>query len=115
MVIDFYLSNGLQWPRGETWYYITKNQTLVVAAKRLPVIADLDKNTLFMRTYSGAFFHSKYKTAEDRIVCAGGLLNSNEAIVALQEQFLSYKALSRGTTYAFHNGRFIVTGNCILS
>lgn len=106
VVIDFYLSNGLQWPRGETWFYITKNQTLVVAAKRLPVIADLDKNTLFMRTYSGAFFHSKYKTAGDRIVCAGGLLNSKEAIVALQEQFLSYKALSRGVAYAFHNGRF---------
>lgn len=105
VIVDLYVNSGVQLPRSQSWYMVTKDRNLIVAVKLLSrVPADLDKEDLFIRVYSNAYFNSvRSDPLDDYVHVEGGLVNTQAKIIALQNKFDQYKQ-KPGQTYAFVNG-----------
>jgi len=106
-IVDLYNLKGVQSPRSLCWYTVTEDGDLTVAVQAYNKL-DINYNTedLFMRVYHNAYFGSvRRDPAVDYIVVKGGILNSTEAILALQNQYNIYAA--KGSTYAFVNGYLV--------
>src|SRR5437764_6772009 len=57
MIIDIYNSVGVQFPRTQAWYMVTKNRNLLFAIKEVPsILADIRQDSIFLRVYTNAFF-----------------------------------------------------------
>jgi len=108
LLVDLYLDNGLQFPRSEAYMCSAKNQNLLIAVRVQPKIAELDQHQLYMRCYSNAYFGTKYSdVSKDEIAVQGGVITTVQQLVALQQNFINYKAKGYGHAYAFHNGKFV--------
>lgn len=105
MIVDLYTGLGVEFPRTESWFMITKDKNLIVAVKVQPKIGvDLGYNDLFLRVYSNAYFNSlRSDPLNDFIKVRGGTMISQNQILQLQTEFEAARALP-GQTYAFVNG-----------
>lgn len=105
LIVDLYANSGVQLPRSQCWYMVTKDRNLIVAVKllsRIPV--NLDTEDLFVRVYSNAYFNSvRSSPLDDFIRVEGGRMDTQAKIIALQTKFEQYKT-KPGQVYAFVNG-----------
>jgi hypothetical protein len=110
LIVDIYADSGVQLPRFETWYYITREKDIIIAVKEQPSIpVDLTTEDIYLRVYSNAYYNSNLFNPEtDYIDVFGKTVTSNDDILELQNQFNADQQLV-GQTYAFVNG-FKVSG-----
>jgi hypothetical protein len=107
LIVDLYTNSGLQLPRFQSYYMITKNKNLVIAVQFQSRIAvNLDTDALFLRVYSNAFFQSPRATlgaTRNYIQTAGVVPKTKNDILNIQNTIASL-ALLPGAVYAFVNG-----------
>lgn len=105
LIADVYNIAGVQLPRTEVWYMVTFDRNLILAVKDQPrVPVNLTAEDIFVRVYSNEYFNSlRADTANDVIVCKGGTCRNTDEILALQVQYLTYKA-KPGLVSAYVNG-----------
>lgn len=86
MVIDVYTQYGIQFPRTQTWYMVTKNRNLLFAVKEVPSIpVSLREEGIFLRVYTNAFFQSRRSgIMVDDVSVAGKLIKTTEDVLDLQ-------------------------------
>ena len=105
LILDLYISAGVQLPRTESWFQVTSGKNLIVAVRICPTVADLDNNDLFIRFYSNAYFDSSDRHPTlDFIKVGGGLVRSKEHMAEILTEFRTHLALPRGHAYAYING-----------
>lgn len=106
VITDLYNTAGVQMPRVQTWYRVTRDKDLILAVKRQPGITGVsfDTDDLFLRIYENAYFNSSEADAmADYIDVQGGTLQTSDDIMALQTQYYNASLLP-GCVYAFVNG-----------
>lgn len=107
MICDVYDESGIQYPRFQTWYMVTKNKNLIVAVQQprintLPL--DFYDAKIYIRVYSNEFFNSHRASLNNNFVYMGGKYVGNaQDIVNLQNEFITYQSYI-GSVYAFVNG-----------
>ena len=108
LIVDFYIDSGLHFPLTDCLIQMTSGFNLIVAVRLQSTIASLDTNDLFMRVYSNAYFETgAADPVLDKIIVRGGRIRDMSHYLTLQNEFLSYKALSRGATWGFYNGMLV--------
>jgi len=104
LIIDLYVRNGLQFPRFDCYFLMTRDGNVLLAVKEQPKIADLNVEPLYVRFYSNAYFNRPdYDAAVDGIQVVGRKIANSDQQYALQRQWRDSK-LRKGATYAFVNG-----------
>ena len=105
MIVDLFVASGIEFPRTQAWFMVTRDKNLVVAVKAQKSIpVDLGYFDLNMRVYSNAYFNSdRSDPLDDFVRVEGGLMQTKAQILDLQTKFEAYKKL-RGQVYAFVNG-----------
>lgn len=106
-VIDLFIKDGRQYPRTTTWIARTRNRNFIVATQIHPLISLLDDEPLLVRFYSNAYYDSPRWDGTSSIEVGGGKMASTLAIATLVTAF--NVAQTKGFTYAFHNGEYVVT------
>lgn len=104
IIVDFYVADGTQFPRSDTWAWIGPDGALLIAVKVRYTIADLNHQPLFVRFYSNAHFGSDRQTEDDKIIVKGRQLASSTDRILFQRDFEDHQALV-GHAYAFVNGK----------
>ncbi|MNU19631.1 hypothetical protein D3C71_78630 [compost metagenome] len=116
LVADVYVNSGVQLPRTEVWYMVTREKDLIIAVKDQRVnipAANLITMPLFVRVYSNAFYNTlRADGANDVIYVDGGTLLDAAGITALQTKYLLWKAKG-GLTSAYVNGYLVSEINLI--
>lgn len=112
MIVDLFTANGVEFPRTESWFMVTRDKNLIVAVKAQPKIdVDLGAQPLFMRVYSNSYFNSdRSDPLDDFVRVEGRTVSTRNQILALQDRY-DYHAALPGLTYAFVNGRKVHTIN----
>ena len=110
LIADLYVNSGIQLPRFQSYFMITRDRNILVAAQFQPTIdIDLDREPLCLRLYSNAFFQSPRATATTagttrNFVQTGGLVPKLRSdILPVQNTVQALKAQS-GAVYCFVNG-----------
>jgi len=105
MVIDVYTQYGIQFPRTQTWYMVTKNRNLLFAIKEIPSIpVSLRTEDIFLRVYTNAFFQSRRAgIVKDDVRVAGKSIQNTEELLALQNLCADWEK-KPGAVYVFVNG-----------
>lgn len=104
-VIDTYVTSGVQLPRFETFYYVTREKNILIAVKRNDKINfNFNDDDVFLRLYDNAYFQSmRSAPVNDYIKVVGKRINVPQDLADLQTQYNAAKALPGGT-YCFVNG-----------
>lgn len=106
LISDLYTAAGVQLPRFQTWYRLTRDKDLIIAVKKQPTIpVDFDHDALYLRLYANEYFHSaEADTENDFIDVRGKIIKNDTDIMAMQTAFNTAAARTLGHTYAFVNG-----------
>jgi hypothetical protein len=98
MVIDVYTQYGIQFPRTQTWYMVTKNRNLLFAVKEVPSIpVNLRTEGIFLRVYTNAFFQSRRAgVMVDDIRVTGKYIAKTDDVLALQNLCTAWQQLPGG-------------------
>lgn len=108
LIVDLYNDNGLQYPRCLAHLRMNKDRNVLLAVKiddRMPF--DLNRDTLYVRVYTNAFFESdRADPTLDFTYVRGEKITSVGHGVQVQNAYHQYLA-KRGVAYAFVNGRFV--------
>lgn len=113
MVIDLYTTNGVQYPRSQSWLLITPNKTVVIAVQDQPhIVPSLSTEPLYVRLYSNAFFTSDRRNDGNdyRITVYGRTISSLNDISDIAQMFNEANALV-GYATATVNGYIVNTIN----
>lgn len=104
-IADIYVTSGVQLPRFETWYYVTKEKALLIAVKRNDKINfDFNEDDIYLRVYDNAYFNSlRSAPANDYVKVEGVRVNLIQQLLDLQ---VKYNAMTTkpGGVYCFVNG-----------
>lgn len=105
MVADVYVSSGVQLPRIETWYYVTREKNILIAVMRNDAINfNFNDDDVFLRVYDNAYFQSLRSAPQDDYVKVYGARTTSMAqLLEVQTQYEAYR-LKPGGTYCFVNG-----------
>lgn len=104
MMVDLYLNNGKQFPRFETYILRTRGRNLLIAVKDQPRIGSLEKNPLFVRFYSNAYFGSeRSKETPERLYTEGKYITTPDSGLLFQRRVRDLQAL-KGSVNVYHNG-----------
>lgn len=106
--IEFYTEGGLQLNRDRCWFYLDDTNCYYVAVQMHFSTVDIDLTPVYMRVYRNAFFDSERDdTGTDKVIVKGMQIKTADDALALQREYLRYKAIPRGHAYAFLNGRLV--------
>lgn len=103
---DIYTVSGLQFPRFQSYVWITPNRNLVIAVKENRRIDLLYDKELYIRFYSNAFFNSARSEGRRYIHVKGLVVEKENELVAFQRSIKDIVDLYGGYPYYFVNGRF---------
>lgn len=104
MVVNLYLNNGREFPRFDCYIQKTRTRNLIIAVKDQPRIGNLEKQALYVRFYSNAFFGSSLsQPTEDRIYSEGRYATDRESVLLFQRKFRDLRE-QRGIVNVYHNG-----------
>jgi hypothetical protein len=107
LIVDLYVNSGIQLPRFQSYFMITRDRNIVIAVRFQPTISiNLDREPLCLRLYSNAFFQSPRATSGDTkyVIQTGGLVPKLRSdILPIQNTVTALQALP-GTVYCFVNG-----------
>lgn len=105
IIIDIYTAKGLNLPRFEVFFRVTKTRNLIVAVKEQLLIDNLRVEPVFVRFYSNAYFNSTRSNDEaNRTSTKGIRVNISTDIVNFQNEVHDLKTNYGGEVYVFHNG-----------
>lgn len=106
---DLYVTNGMQFPRFESFVLITKTRNLIVACKINERVHDLEDTDLYLRFYSNAYYQSKRSdVAAKRYIDVKGLrVTTQTELLRFQHECDDLLALKGGYPYYYVNGRFV--------
>lgn len=104
-IADVYVASGVQLPRFETWYYVTREKNLILAVKRNDKINfNFNTDDIYLRVYDNAYFNSvRSSPANDYVRVEGARANTMQQLLDLQVKYNAVKDLPGGT-YCFVNG-----------
>ena len=106
MLAEVYVASGIQLPRFDTFYRYTENNSLIVAVKinsALPV--DFDRDAVFVRVYSNAYFNSvRSAVPGPKIVVYGKHVTAPSDIIDLMVQEALLTAVGDGLVSRYING-----------
>jgi len=105
LVVDIYSQFGIEFPRTQTWYMVTRNRNLIFAIKEVPSISvSLREVDIFLRVYTNAFFQSRRAGINvDDIKVTGQAISTTDDVLKLQNMLTAWQTLP-GVAYAFVNG-----------
>lgn len=106
---DVYVTNGIQFPRFETFVLLTATRNLVFAVRINEKIHDLEDHELYVRFYSNAYFDSKRSdVAATRFVKVMGHRALTQAgLLKFQNDMTAEVTRLGGYPYYYVNGRFV--------
>lgn len=104
-IADIYVTSGVQLPRFETWYYVTKEKALLIAVKRNDKINfNFNTDDIFLRVYDNAYFQSvRSSPLNDYVRVEGVRANTMAQLLDLQTKYNSMVG-KPGGVYCFVNG-----------
>lgn len=108
-VADLFTINGVQSPRVLAWYTVSDDGDLVLAVQRYDKVGiDYDEEDLYLRIYHNAYYGSvRRSTTTEYIDVRGGIMRTNDDILALQTAFIAANNRGAGAAYCFVNGYFV--------
>lgn len=107
MICNIYDVSGLEYPRFQVWYMVTRSKNLIFAIKKpqnnvFPV--NFYKPTIYIRVYSNEYFKSARSYGlTDKVHIHGQYIGNGTDIINLQTEFNSYATMP-GHTYGLVNG-----------
>ncbi len=105
ILVNIYTEKGIELPRFDTFYYITKNKNIIISVfdnKRINFDFDLDD--IYIRTYKNAYFSSS--RSEDKpisIYTEGMIIKTENDIFSFNDKVSIYKNKT-GYTSCYING-----------
>lgn len=104
-IADIYVGSGVQLPRFETWYYITKEKALLIAVKRNDKINfDFNDDDVYLRVYDNAYFNSiRSAPLNDYVKVEGARCDTLPQLIDLQNKY-NAQVGKPGGVYCFVNG-----------
>lgn len=107
LIVDLYVNSGIQLPRFQSYFMITRDHNIVVAVQFQPTIdINLDSEPLCLRLYSNAFFQSPRATSGTtrNYIQTGGIVPKLKTdILPIQNTVTALQA-QPGAVYCFVNG-----------
>lgn len=107
LVVDAYTVSGQQLPRFETYIQWTTTRNMLVAVPRLDGHLDLNKEDLFLRFYSNAYYASDRFTDNVDTYCHGQWIKTEADRLAFQAKHNTYKDRTMGAVKCVVNGKMI--------
>lgn len=108
LIVDFYVDNGRQFPRGEAWFMVTRDRNLIVAVKINDAIAPLGKEQLYLRVYSNAWYSTpEAHPTNDFVKVMGGLIQDKTQYSTIMTAYQEHATRPTGHAYLFHNGMYV--------
>lgn len=107
MICDVYDISGLQYPRFQIWYMVTKNKNLIFAIRKpqkntLPI--DFYKPSVYIRVYSNEFFNSHRASLNPNYIkISGKYIGNSQDILDLQSEMIVLQS-KIGHVFAYVNG-----------
>lgn len=102
---ELYVVNGIQFPRFESYVWLTPGQNLVVAVRINDRIHDLTDSDLYIRFYANAFFDSDRSEGERFIETRGLRVTDNQSLLKFQREIKDWMEGREGYPQYFVNGR----------
>lgn len=103
---DVYTNDGVQFPRFETFVRLLNNNNFLVAVKINERIHDLDRNDLWIRFYSNAYFESVRSKNNRHMLVMGTRFKDQSEILSFQQSVEAAVDGFEGVVYYYINGRF---------
>lgn len=104
---DLYTNDGIQFPRFESFVWITPSRNVVVAVKINPLIHDLETQPLYLRFYHNAYFQSERSDGSRQLIVKGLRPKDNNELIRFQREITSTVDSQGGYPQYFVNGRFV--------
>lgn len=111
LMADVYTVNGIQIHRSQVWYKVTPERDLIIAIRipeytRIPI--NLATEDIFIRLYTNAFFQSPRANSADNVIFVRGTQAvTNQDIITMQQQVITYRQKTVGATRCYVNGRLV--------
>jgi len=104
---DIYTNDGIQFPRFETYVWITPSRNLVIAVKINPRIHELEGVDLYLRLYSNAYFQSERSDGQAYLITDGMRVKSDNDLLIFQRDLKKLVDERGGYPHYYVNGRFV--------
>lgn len=107
MHVNVYSDKGIEMPRLTTWYLVTPDRNLLLAVKVQDHIdIDLDKEPLYLRVYSGAWFKGDFiNDMNEYVRVGGGEVKTVSDGAVLKSTYESLRKAGLGVPLLYVNGR----------
>lgn len=106
---EVYVTNGIMFPRADTYVLVTSTQNLLVAVKVNDRLPSLDENKPYIHFYSNAFFQSKrsIQTSINTMIVESFFVTSEAALRQFQLKLIDIVAEKGGFPMYWVNGRLV--------
>ena len=104
---DLYTQDGIQFPRFDSYVWLTPSRNVIVAVKLNPFIGDLDQQELYLRFYSNAYFQSHRSDDNAYLKVAGLTIGTENELIGFQRDIKKTVDTYGGYPQYFVNGRFV--------
>lgn len=113
-IVDIYNTDGIQYPRHQVWYYLTRERNVLMAVKRQPKLPlDFNALDLYLRVYDNQYYaHERSQPINDYVEVKGKTALNTDDLMELQAWYSAKEALP-GAVYAFVNGRKVPRINLV--
>lgn len=104
LMAEFYLANGIVYPRTQCWLRYDGHRNLILAVKQLDAFPRLAAETPYFRVYTNAFFNSdRADRSVDGTEIDGTYVQTDNDVLRIQAKYHDAK-LKQGAAFAYHNG-----------
>lgn len=104
LLVNAYVNSGVQFPRRLVFFKKTRTRNVLVAIKDVPQLPSLEKEALYLRFYTNAFFQSTRSTVDEHHVKVKGIqVERRSDVVVFQREIRDLQVLP-GHVSVFHNG-----------
>lgn len=105
LVTDLYTNAGLQFPRFQSYIWITPSRNVLIAVRPAIRIADLATTPLYLRFYSNAYFQSQRSEEDRHLYVQGRVVGNTDELLAFQRDLSDGIANFDGEVFHYVNGR----------
>lgn len=117
LMVDIYTAKGIQIPKHNVWYKVTREQDLIFAVMNPDADkfdTNLSEEDVYFRFYRNAFYEStRADEALEVVKVSGKDTQSVSDILQLQNDMALYRSYGKGHVYGFINGRYVNDVNLI--
>lgn len=106
-LLELYTASGIQFPRHNSYFWITPSRNLLIAVPIQERIHDLEDSPLYLRLYDNAYWDSRRNVGGVGILYRGMDVDSEQSLLRFQRQVADLVDEHSGYPYYFVNGRFV--------